>query len=93
MAAVDDVPGPQGQVLGGLHPKEVSLDAKSRAGPRGEKQLCPGVGGTPIWTGVNKAGGVKEDEDIFIGEKKALKIMKSARHCCVLQKFCNDIMR
>lgn len=55
MAAVDDVSGPQGQVLGGLHPKEVSLDAKSRASPRGEKQLCPRVGGTPIWAGVNKA--------------------------------------
>lgn len=69
MAAIDYVSGPQGQVLGGLHPKEVSLDAKSRAGPRGEKQLCPRVGGTPIWAGVNQAGWIKEGDDILIGEK------------------------
>lgn len=86
MAAVDDVSGPQGQVLGGLHPKEVSLDAKSRAGPRGEEQLCPGVGGTPIWAGVNKAGGTKEDDDIYIWRKKKPKI-------CEICTSCNDIMR
>lgn len=73
MAAVDDVPGPQGQVLGGLHPKEVSLDAEPRAGPRGEKQLRPGVGGPPIWAGVNEAGGTKEDDDIYIWGKKKKK--------------------
>lgn len=76
VAAVDDVSGPQGQVLGGLHPKEVSLDAKSRASPRGKKQLCPRVGGTTIRAGVNKAGWIKEEDDIFIGGKKTLKIIK-----------------
>lgn len=67
MTAVDDVSGPEGQILGGLHPKEVSLDAESRASPRGKKQFCPRVGGTPIWAGVDETGGIKEKDDIFIG--------------------------
>ena len=69
VAAVDDVSGPRGQVLAGLHTKKVSLDAESRASPRGEKQLCPRAGRTAIWAGVNQAGWRKEENSIFIGEK------------------------
>lgn len=68
MTAVDDVSGPEGQILGGLHPKEVSLDAESRARPRGKKQFCPRVGGTPIWAGVDETGRIKEKDDVFIEE-------------------------
>lgn len=65
VTAVDDVSGPRRQVLGGLHPKEVSFNAETRASPRGKKQLCTRVGGTPIWAGVDKTKGIKEEEDIL----------------------------
>lgn len=39
VTSVDYLPGPQGQILGGLGPEQVSLDAESRAGSGGKEQL------------------------------------------------------
>ena len=56
MAAGDDVPGPHGQVLGGLGPEQVGFDAQPRARPGGEGQLRGAVGRSPpVGAGVDQS--------------------------------------
>lgn len=56
MTPVDYVSGPHGQVLGGLGPEQVCLDAESRAGPSGKEELGAGVGRPPVGTRLDQAG-------------------------------------
>lgn len=56
MTPVDYVSGPHGQVLGGLGPEQVRLDAKSRAGPSGKEELGAGAGRPSVWTRLDQTG-------------------------------------
>lgn len=54
MTSVDYVSGPHGQILGGLSPEQVSLNAESRASPSGKEQLGARVRGSPVGTRVDQ---------------------------------------
>lgn len=56
VTSVDYMPGPQGQFLGGLSPKQVSLDAESCAGPSGKEQLRARVRRAPVRARVDQTG-------------------------------------
>ena len=56
VAAGHDVPGPRRQVLGGLGPEQVGLDAEPRARSGGEGQLCAAMGRPPpVGSGVDQS--------------------------------------
>lgn len=56
MTPVDYVSGPHGQVLGGLGPEQVRLDAESRAGPSGKEELGAGAGRPSVGTRLDQTG-------------------------------------
>lgn len=56
MTSVDDVSGPQGQILGGLGTEQVGLDAESRPSPSGKERLGARVRRAPVGGRVNQAG-------------------------------------
>ena len=49
VAAVNDVPRPQGQVLAGLCAEKVGLDAQPSARARGKRQLQTLLRGALVW--------------------------------------------
>ena len=55
MTAIDDVPGPRGQVFCGLSSEQVGLNAEPRPGPSGEVQLCAGVRGPSVRARLHQA--------------------------------------
>lgn len=54
MTAIDYVPGPYWQILGGLSPEQVSLDSKSCAGPCGKEKLRARVRRPPVGPRVDQ---------------------------------------
>lgn len=54
VTSIHNVSGPQGQVLGGLSPEQVSLNAKSCASPSGKEQLCARVRQPPVRAWVDQ---------------------------------------
>lgn len=54
MTPVDYVPGPQGEVLGGLCPEKVCFDAEARAGASSKEQLRTRAGGSPVRARVDQ---------------------------------------
>ena len=56
VTSVDNLSGPQGQVLRGLSPEQVSLDAESRASAGGKEQLRARVRRPPVRAGVHQTG-------------------------------------
>lgn len=56
VTSVDYVSGPQGQILGGLGPEQVSLNAETCAGPSGKEQLRARVRWPPVRARVDQTG-------------------------------------
>lgn len=54
VTSIDYVSGPQGQILGGLGPEQVSLNAESCASPSGKEELRARVRRPPVRTRVDQ---------------------------------------